>query len=102
MNKYNYQRFHSAIGYKKPMHVYLNYMQNYMQSLLNKCKIGNKIIFFCVDFSVHYTKPMLGFKSFRSATITGIENIRMIQKRQMTGANNNFATFEHFVMLMAS
>ncbi|MDD9335320.1 MAG: integrase core domain-containing protein [Rickettsiaceae bacterium] len=31
MNKYNYQRFHSAIGYKKPMHVYLNYMQNYMQ-----------------------------------------------------------------------
>ncbi|WP_367363723.1 hypothetical protein [Candidatus Tisiphia endosymbiont of Nedyus quadrimaculatus] len=31
MNKYNYQRFHSAIGYKKPMSVYLNYMQNYMQ-----------------------------------------------------------------------
>ncbi|WP_410521555.1 IS3 family transposase [Candidatus Tisiphia endosymbiont of Empis tessellata] len=27
MNKYNYQRFYSAIGYKKPMHVYLNYMQ---------------------------------------------------------------------------
>lgn len=31
MNKYNYQRFHLATGYKKPMHVYLNYMQNYMQ-----------------------------------------------------------------------
>ncbi len=30
-------------------------------------------------------KPMLGFKSFHSAkiTITGIENIRMIQKRQI-------------------
>ncbi len=46
---------------------------------------------------------MLVFKSFRSATITiiGIENIRMIQKRQITGANNNFS-FENFVMLMAS
>jgi putative transposase len=29
--KYNYQRFHSSIGYKKPMNVYLNYMQNYQQ-----------------------------------------------------------------------
>lgn len=45
---------------------------------------------------------MLGSKSFRSATITGIENIHMIQKRQITGANNNFSTFENFVMLMAS
>jgi putative transposase len=47
---------------------------------------------------------MLGFKSFRSAAITiaGIENIRMIQKRQIIGANNNFSTFENCVMLMAS
>lgn len=28
MNKYNYQRFHSSIGYQKPMNVYLNYLQN--------------------------------------------------------------------------
>lgn len=31
LQKYNYQRFHSSIGYQKPMNVYLNYMQNCMQ-----------------------------------------------------------------------
>ncbi|QJT94939.1 IS6 family transposase [Wolbachia endosymbiont of Diaphorina citri] len=48
-------------------------------------------------------KPMLGFKSFHSAkiTITGIENIRMIQKRQIIKANDNGSTFENFAMLMA-
>lgn len=47
---------------------------------------------------------MLGFKSFRSAkiTIAGIENIRIIQKGQIIGANNNVSTFENFEMLMAS
>ena len=46
---------------------------------------------------------MLGFKSFRSAkiAIAGIENIRMIQKGQIIGANNNVSVFENFVMLMA-
>jgi putative transposase len=50
------------------------------------------------------TKPMLGFKSFRSAkiTITGIENIRIIQKGQIAGFNDNISTFENFKMLMAS
>ena len=50
------------------------------------------------------TKVMLGFKSFRSAkiTIAGIENIRMIQKGQIIGSNNNVSTFENFAMLMAS
>ena len=50
------------------------------------------------------TKPMLGFKSFRSAkiTIAGIENIRMIQKGQIIGDNNQVSTFEHFTMLMAA
>jgi len=44
------------------------------------------------------TKPMLGFKSFRSAkiTIAGIENIRMIQKGQIVGANYQVSTFKHF------
>jgi putative transposase len=28
VNKYNYQRFHSSIGYQKPMNVYLDYVQN--------------------------------------------------------------------------
>ena len=27
INKYNNQRFHSSIGYQKPMNVYLNYLQ---------------------------------------------------------------------------
>jgi putative transposase len=27
MDKYNYQRFHSSIGYQKPMNVYLDYLQ---------------------------------------------------------------------------
>lgn len=31
LHKYNYQRFHSSIGYKKPMNVYLNYIQHYQQ-----------------------------------------------------------------------
>ena len=50
------------------------------------------------------TKPMLGFKSFRSAkiTITGIENIRIIQKRQLIGSNNNLSTYQNFKMLMAA
>jgi putative transposase len=50
------------------------------------------------------TKPMLGFKSFRSAkiTIAGIENIRIIQKGQIIGSNENATTFENFKMLMAA
>ena len=50
------------------------------------------------------TKPMLGFKSFNSAkiTLTGIENIRMIHKGQIDGANDNLSTFENFVLLMAA
>ena len=49
------------------------------------------------------TRPMLGFKSFNSAkiTITGIENIRMIQKGQIVGGNNKLSVFENFAMLMA-
>lgn len=31
ISKYNYRRFHSSIGYKKPMNVYLDYVQNYIQ-----------------------------------------------------------------------
>ena len=48
------------------------------------------------------TKLMLGFKIFRSAeiTITGIENIRIIQKGQLIGSNDNLATFKNFKMLM--
>ncbi|KJV56363.1 transposase domain protein [Orientia chuto str. Dubai] len=45
---------------------------------------------------------MLGFKSFRSAKIAGIENVRMIQKGQIVRVNNQVFTFENFKMLMAS
>jgi putative transposase len=47
---------------------------------------------------------MLGFKSFHSAeiTITGIENIRIIQKRQIIGTNDKLSTFENFKMLLAA
>jgi len=50
------------------------------------------------------TKPMLGFKNFRSAkiTISGIENIRIIQKGQIIGADSHLYAFENFKMLMAS
>lgn len=50
------------------------------------------------------TKPMLGFKNFQSAkiTITGIENIRMIQKGQITEADTHRYAFENFKTLMAS
>ena len=49
-------------------------------------------------------RPMLGFKSFRYAKITiyGIENIRIIQKGQIIGSNDNATTFENFKMLMAA
>ncbi len=50
------------------------------------------------------TKPMLGFKNFQSAkiTITGIENIKMIQKGQIIGADSYLYAFENFQTLMAS
>ncbi|HJD67786.1 MAG TPA: hypothetical protein LFV66_05025, partial [Rickettsia endosymbiont of Bembidion lapponicum] len=31
ISKYNYQRFHSSIGYKKPMNVYLDSIQYHTQ-----------------------------------------------------------------------
>ncbi len=50
------------------------------------------------------TRPMLGFKSFQSAkiTIAGIENIRMIQKGQIIGADSHLYAFENFKTLMAA
>ena len=35
-------------------------------------------------------------------TITGIENIRIIQKGQLIGSNNNLSTYQNFKMLMAA
>ena len=49
------------------------------------------------------TRPTLGFKNFYSAkqTISGIENIRMIQKGQIIGQNASQSSFNNFVALMA-
>ena len=49
------------------------------------------------------TRPMLGFKNFYSAkeTITGIENIRMIQKGQIIGQQACQSSFNNFAALMA-
>ena len=49
------------------------------------------------------TRPTLGFKNFQSAkaTISGIENIRMIQKGQIIGQNPSQSAFRNFVALMA-
>ena len=49
------------------------------------------------------TRPMLGFKSFRSAkiTIAGIECIHMIKKGQLVESNDNVSIFENFVTMMA-
>lgn len=49
------------------------------------------------------TRPILGFKSFQSAktTISGIENIRMIQKGQILGQTACQSAFKNFAALMA-
>jgi putative transposase len=49
------------------------------------------------------TRPMLGFKNFHSAraTLSGIENIRMIQKGQIKGQTKNQNSFHNFQNLMA-
>jgi len=48
-------------------------------------------------------RPMLGFKSFRSAarTITGIELVHMIRKKQLTNDKNYNSTFSQFLSLAA-
>jgi putative transposase len=49
------------------------------------------------------TRPMLGFKSFRSAarTIAGIELLHMIKKGQLTNNQNYQSTFSQFLSLVA-
>ncbi len=71
--------------------------------IIRQIKYLNNIVEQDHRFIKKRTTPMLGFKSFHSArvTITGIENIRMIQKRQVIGANNNLSTFENFRELMS-
>ena len=75
-----------------------------MRMIIRTIKYLNNIVEQDHRFIKKRTKPMLGFKSFNSAkiTIAGIENIRMIQKGQIIGSNDNLSTFENFAALMAS
>ncbi|WPY01915.1 IS6 family transposase domain protein (plasmid) [Candidatus Trichorickettsia mobilis] len=75
-----------------------------MQIELRQVKYLNNIVEQDHRFIKKRTKPMLGFKSFRSAkiTISGIENIRIIQKGQLIGSNNNLSTYQNFKALMVA
>jgi len=70
---------------------------------IRQIKYLNNIIEQDHRFIKKRTNPMLGFKNFLSAaaTIMGIENIRMIQKGQITGQTPNQNSFQNFVDLMA-
>ncbi len=72
--------------------------------IIRQSKYLNNIVEQDHRFIKKRTKPMLGFKSFRSAkiTIAGIENIRIVQKGQIIGNNDNVSTFKNFVQLMAA
>ncbi len=74
------------------------------QIKIRQIKYLNNIIEQDHRFIKKRTKLMLGFKSFRSAkiTISAIENIRIIQKGQIIGSNDNLSAFENYKILMAS
>ena len=74
------------------------------QIVIRQNKYLNNIVEQDHRFIKKRTKPMLGFKNFQSAKITlaGIENIRMIQKKQIMDADSHRYAFENFKMLMAS
>jgi len=73
------------------------------QYVIRQIKYLNNIIEQDHRFIKKRTKPMLGFKNFHSAqaTLTGIENIRMIKKGQIIGQQQNQNAFYNFVDLMA-
>jgi len=70
---------------------------------IRQVKYLNNIIEQDHRFIKKRTRIMLGFKSFYSAseTLSGIENIRIIQKGQIKGQKLNQSAFENFVELMA-
>ena len=74
------------------------------QILIRQNKYLNNIVEQDHRFIKKRTRPTLGFKSFRAAkiTIAGIENIRMIQKGQISTINNNIYAFENFGELMTA
>ena len=71
---------------------------------IRQIKYLNNIIEQDHRFIKKRTKPALGFKCFHSAreTISGIESVRMIQKRQITGQIKNQSSFKNLANLMAA
>jgi len=71
---------------------------------LHTVKYLNNIVEQDHRFIKKRTAPMLGFKSYYSArnTLTGIENIRMIQKGQIIGTTKQNSSFANFKTLMAA
>jgi len=70
---------------------------------VRQAKYLNNIIEQDHRFIKKRTRPMLGFKNFYSAkeTISGIENVRMIQKGQIIGQQTCQSSFNNFAALMA-
>ena len=70
---------------------------------IRQIKYLNNIVESDHRFIKKRTRPTLGFKSFQSAkaTISGIENIRMIQKGQILGQTACQSAFSNFAALMA-
>ena len=70
---------------------------------IRQIKYLNSIIEQDHRFIKKRTRPTPGFKSFYSVkeTISGIENIRMIQKGQILGQTASFSAFHNFKALMA-
>ena len=71
---------------------------------IRQIKYLNNIIEQDHRFIKKRTKPTLGFKCFHSAsaTIGGIESVRMIQKGQIAGQTKNPSSYQNFVKLMAA
>ena len=78
-------------------------LENEQQFEIRQVKYLNNIAEQDHRFIKKRTKPMLGFKNFLSAkeTISGIENIRIIQKGQINGQKPNRCAFNNFAELMA-
>ena len=73
------------------------------QMEIRQVKYLNNIVEQDHRFIKKRTRPTLGFKNFYSAaaTISGIENIRMIQKGQIFGFESTRSVFHNFCALMA-
>lgn len=76
---------------------------DYEQIEMRQIKYSNNIMEQDPRFIKKRTRPTLGFKNFYSAkeAISGIENIRMIQKGQILGQMACQSAFNNFAALMA-